>query len=133
MKIWVNGTFDVIHRGHIELFKYASGFGEVRVGIDLDSRVKKLKGENRPFNCFEDRKLLLESIKYIDSVVGFSTDEELKEEIKKWGSKTMIIGSDYKDKKIIGSHLFDKIIYFDRIEQYSSTKILSHDKNISNR
>ena len=45
----------------------------------------------------------------------------------------MVIGSDYKDEKIIGSHLFENIIYFDRIVNYSSTKIISHDKNISSR
>ena len=133
MKVWVNGTFDVLHRGHIELFKYAYGFGDVRVGIDYDERVKSLKGINRPVNTFEDRKCLLESIKYIDSVVGFISDEELENEIKKWNSNIMVIGSDYKDKKIIGSHLFENIIYFDRIVNYSSTKIISHDKNFSNR
>ena len=96
MKVWVNGTFDVLHRGHIELFKYAYGFGEVRVGIDLDERVKKFKGKDRPINTFEDRKYLIESIKYVDSVVGFGSDDELKQEIKKWGSTLMVIGSDYK-------------------------------------
>ena len=45
----------------------------------------------------------------------------------------MIIGSDYKNKNIIGSHLFDRIIYFERMEDYSSTKIIEHEKNISNR
>ena len=47
----------------------------------------------------------------------------------------MVIGSDYKDKKIIGSQLFDKIIYFDRIINYSSTKIINNknEKDISNR
>jgi len=135
MKVWVNGTFDVLHRGHIELFKYAYGFGEVRVGIDLDERVKKFKGKDRPINTFEDRKYLIESIKYVDSVVGFGSDDELKHEIKKWGSTLMVIGSDYKDKKIIGSQLFDKIIYFDRIINYSSTKIINNknEKDISNR
>jgi len=135
MKVWVNGTFDVLHRGHIELFKYAYGFGEVRVGIDLDERVKKFKGKDRPINTFEDRKYLIESIKYVDSVVGFGSDDELKQEIKKWGSTLMVIGSDYKDKKIIGSQLFDKIIYFDRIINYSSTKIINNknEKDISNR
>ena len=133
MKIWVNGTFDVLHRGHIELLRYCSGWGEVRVGIDYDKRIKKLKGENRPVNVFEDRKFLLESLKYVNSVVGFGNDKELENRIKEWGATTMVIGSDYKDKKIIGSHLFKNIIYFDRVPNYSSTKIIEHEKNTSNR
>jgi len=123
-KVWVNGTFDVLHRGHIELIQYAYNFGDVRVGIDYDKRVKEFKGNDRPINSFEDRKLLMESIKYVDSVVGFGTDKELENKIKEWKAEIMVIGSDYKNKQIIGSHLFKDIIYFDRIERYSSTEII---------
>jgi len=123
-KVWVNGTFDVLHRGHIELIQYAYNFGDVRVGIDYDKRVKEFKGNDRPINSFEDRKLLMESIKYVDSVVGFGTDKELENRIKEWKAEIMVIGSDYKNKQIIGSHLFKDIIYFDRIERYSSTEII---------
>lgn len=133
MKVWVNGTFDVLHRGHIELLRYSNGWGRVRVGIDHDERIKKLKGESRPVNVFEDRKYLLESLKYVDSVVGFGSDQELEDRIEEWGATIMVIGSDYKDKKIIGSHLFEDIIYFDRVPNYSSTKIIEHEKNTSNR
>ena len=94
MKVWVNGTFDVLHRGHLELLRYSSGFGEVRVGIDSDSRVKTLKGENRPINTFNDRKFLLESIKYVNSVVIFNDDRQLEKEIRKWDADIMIIGSE---------------------------------------
>ena len=131
VKIWVNGTFDVLHVGHIKLLEYASRFGNVRVGIDRDDRVKILKGENRPFNSWEDRAEMMNSIKYVDSVVGFSTDEELISEIEKWQPKIMVIGSDYRNKKIIGSDLVDIILFYDKIENYSTTKILENDKSIS--
>lgn len=124
MKIWVNGTFDVLHRGHIELFKFAQSKGVVRVGIDLDERVKQLKGDSRPVNTWEDRKFLLESIKYIDSVVGFGSDEELEKRIQEWNPEIMIVGSDYKNKLVIGSHLVNEVLFFDRIDNYSSTKII---------
>lgn len=133
MKVWVNGTFDVLHKGHIELFRYANTLGDVRVGIDTDKRVKELKGNDRPINSFEDRKYFLESIKYIDSVVGFGTNDELKRQITIWESDIMVIGSDYKNKNIIGSHLFKNIYYFDRIKGFSSTNIINYGKNISNR
>jgi D-beta-D-heptose 7-phosphate kinase/D-beta-D-heptose 1-phosphate adenosyltransferase len=133
MKVWVNGTFDVLHRGHIELFRYAYGFGDVRVGIDYDGRVKQLKGLTRPINSWEDRKFFLESIKYVNSVVGFGSDEELEEQIKLWKPDYMIVGSDYKNKRVIGSQFSKQLLFFDRIENYSSTKIISHDKNFSNR
>ena len=101
MRVWVNGTFDVLHIGHIELLKFASVFGKVRVGIDTDSRVKQFKGDGRPVNTWGDRVKLMESIRYVYDVVGFSTDDELRQQIKDWESDVMIVGSDYKNKNVI--------------------------------
>ena len=62
MVVFTNGCFDVLHRGHIELLRYcddlilgSDGFGDVVVGLNSDSSVKKLKGDNRPINNQEDR------------------------------------------------------------------------------
>lgn len=126
MRVWVNGTFDVLHIGHIELLKFASVYGKVRVGIDTDSRVKQFKGDSRPVNNWEDRKTMMESIRYVYDVVGFSTDGELRQQIKDWETDVMIVGSDYKDKNVIGSELVKEVIFFDRIEGYSTTNILKN-------
>ena len=44
MKIWVNGSFDVLHIGHIRLLEFAAKYGKVRVGIDTDERIRSFKG-----------------------------------------------------------------------------------------
>ena len=124
VRVWVNGTFDVLHIGHIKLLEFASQFGEVRVGIDTDERVKQFKGELRPINCIKDRIDFMNSIKYVNSSVSFSTDEELCDRIKEWNADIIIVGNDYKDKKVIGSHLVKEVIFFDKIDGYSSTKII---------
>lgn len=126
MKVWVNGTFDVLHRGHFELLAFAANYGEVRVGIDYDDRVKELKGQDRPVNKFEDRVYAILSIKEIDSVVGFGSDEGLKQSIKNWKPDVMVVGSDYKDKIVIGSEFAGEVVFFDRIDGYSSTNIINH-------
>ena len=131
-RIWVNGTFDVVHRGHIELLEFASSLGKVRVGIDYDERVKSLKGNDRPVNTWEDRRYFLSRIIGVDSVVGFGSDSELKNEIKQWSPDYIVVGSDYKDKYVIGSEFSKNIIFFDKIEGYSSTNIINYGKNISN-
>lgn len=133
MRIWVNGAFDILHIGHIKLLKHAAGMGYLRVGIDTDERIKELKGPNRPFNCFKDRKEILESLRFVDEVTGFGSEQELIDEIKLYQPHVMVIGSDYKDKRIIGSEFINKIVYFDRLENVSTTAILEYEKDISNR
>lgn len=128
IKVWVNGTFDVLHRGHVELLNFAGKIGCVRVGVDTDDRVKKLKGHKRPVNTVDDRVYLLKNIKAVESVVTFSSDEELENQIKLWCPDFIIIGSDHKKSKIFGREVAKEIIFFDRLEQYSSTKIIEHEK-----
>ena len=123
--IWTNGCFDVLHRGHIELLKYAKSLGDwLVVGIDTDERVKSSKGESRPFNNIEDRVAMLESIKYVDEVVVFDTDCELEDKVLLSNADVMVVGSDYKDKEVIGSRHVQQVKFFDRIDGYSTTKIL---------
>lgn len=124
-KIWVNGTFDVLHVGHIRLLKFASELGFLKVGIDSDTRVKKLKGQDRPFNNQEVRKEMLLSLKSVDSVEIFGEDYELEKLIKNFSPDYFVIGSDYENKNIIGGKFAKKIVFFDRIENYSTSKILN--------
>lgn len=127
-KVWVNGTFDILHIGHIKLLEYASTFGKVRVGIDTDERVKQKKGESRPYNNLDDRVKFMESIKFVDSVVTFSSDDELREKIKEWEPDIMVIGDDYSENKIIGIEYIPKVVFFNKLSGYSTTNILKNKK-----
>ena len=126
MKVWVNGTFDVLHVGHIRLLEYASQFGTLRVGIDTDKRVKELKGEERPFNNQEDRKKMLESIKFVGEVVYFDSREELIQCVKDYSPDIMVVGNDYQGETVFGSEHAKQLIFFEKIPKYSSTKILNY-------
>ena len=125
IKVWTNGCFDILHRGHIEMFEYAKSLGDVLiVGIDSDERVKKDKGEGRPINNLDDRAIVLQSIKYIDRVMEFDSTNELRNLIKDIRPDIMVIGSDWKGKKVVGEEYAGKVDFFDRIEGYSTTEIL---------
>tara|TARA_R110000824_G_scaffold246546_3_gene435724 strand:+ start:122 stop:514 length:393 start_codon:yes stop_codon:yes gene_type:complete len=127
--VWTNGCFDVLHRGHFEMFKYAKSFGDqLIVGIDSDEKVRKDKGSSRPHNCVEDRKFALECIKYIDEVVVFNSREELEQEIRQLHPDVMVIGSDWRGKTVVGEQYCTELKFFDRIEGYSTTNILESDK-----
>ena len=128
IKVLVNGTFDIIHLGHLELLNYAKSQGDyLLVAIDVDSRVKQLKGSSRPINTQIERKILLENLKAVDEVRFFTTDEDLNNMIKECDK--LVKGSDYKGKYIVGSEFCKELIFFDRIEQYSSTNKIETIKN----
>jgi len=124
--VWTNGCFDILHRGHIELFKYAKSLGDhLVVGTDDDARVRISKGHQRPINTLEDRMEMLRSIRYVDDVVEFGSDEELDTEVLLSGAEIMVVGSDYRDKKVIGSRHAREVKFFDRIDDHSTTKIIN--------
>lgn len=126
IKVWVNGTFDIVHLGHIQLLKKAADLGDfLIVGLDGDKRVKELKGEQRPINNLVSRITLLESIRYVDRVVAFDSDEQLETLIKTMRPAIMVIGEEYKGKKIIGSEYVGEIVYFPKMEGFSSTNIIN--------
>ena len=123
-RVIVNGTFDVIHVGHIRLLEYAKSFPNafVYVLIDSDARVKKLKGSGRPINTEYERASLLNALKCVDKVDIFETDIELEESIRIYTPNIMVKGSDYINHHIIGSQHCEKIIFYDILDKYSSTK-----------
>jgi D-beta-D-heptose 7-phosphate kinase/D-beta-D-heptose 1-phosphate adenosyltransferase len=123
--IWTNGCFDILHRGHIELFKYAKSLGDyLVVGVDDDKRVRASKGDGRPVNTLRDRIELLKSIKYIDEVRWFDYDNELETQILLSGAEIIVVGSDYENKKVIGSRHVKEVKFYRKIDGYSTTKIL---------
>ena len=128
MKIWINGCFDILHHGHFQMIRYARSLGdELIVGIDSDERVKQLKGQDRPYHTDVQRKYNLYRLKDVTKVVTFGTDNELLWHIENEEPDCMVIGSDYKNKNIIGFDLFRKVYYFDRVSNLSTTNILSYD------
>ena len=130
MKVWINGTFDILHIGHIRLLNFAKSFGSIRVGLDTDERVREKKGIQRPFNKLEYRMEFISSITGVDSVVSFGTDDELRNCIKEYEPDVMVIGGEYKYKEIIGLEYVPKIEFFDKVEDISTTKILNDEKDV---
>lgn len=128
-RVFVNGTFDILHPGHIKLLKRAKDLGVVLVAIDSDERVQMFKGPNRPVNSYNVRKEILEAIKYVDYVVPFDSEIELRKIINSWRPHCMVKGSDYREKYIVGEDLVPEIVFVERTND-STTKII---ERISNR
>jgi D-beta-D-heptose 7-phosphate kinase/D-beta-D-heptose 1-phosphate adenosyltransferase len=128
--IFVNGTFDILHPGHVQLLNYARSLGDsLIVAIDSDRRVRELKGANRPINSDDDRKFMLENLRSVDTVWIFDTDQEL-EDICRLYNPIMVKGSDYRGRAVIGQQYCKEIVFYDRIEPYSTTRTI---QNIGSR
>ena len=129
--VFVNGTFDILHLGHLALLNYARSLGDkLFVAIDSDERVKQLKGPTRPIYDVFQRKTMLLNLKAVDEVEVFGSDEELEMWIKQIKPAIMVVGSDWRNKTVIGSQYAKRLEFFERIDDYSSTKTIS---NIINR
>lgn len=126
-KVFVNGTFDVIHPGHIKLLetarKLAGSGGSVVVAIDSDRRVSEKKGPNRPIFSEADRLKVISSIRYVDLVRVFDTDQELEDLIKNFNPWYMVKGSDYQNQPIIGKQYCKQVVFVER-DDNSTTKII---------
>ena len=126
MKIsFVNGCFDVLHPGHIELLKYARSFGDyLIVAIDSDRKVAEMKGSERPIFSQYDRTVMLKAIRYVDVVHVFDTKEDLEQLLESIQPDIMVVGSDWKGKEVVGSQYAKSVRFFDRIGGYSTTKTI---------
>jgi len=123
--IFVNGTFDLLHPGHVSLLNWAKSLGDyLVVGIDTDDRVKEKKGSTRPIYNQTDRGIMLVSMSAVDEVRYFDSDESLENLVKEVKPDIIVVGSDWKGKTIIGSYYAAELKFFDRIEEYATTKTI---------
>jgi D-beta-D-heptose 7-phosphate kinase/D-beta-D-heptose 1-phosphate adenosyltransferase len=123
--VFVNGTFDILHPGHLQLLEYARSQGDrVVVAIDSDERVREKKGPNRPINTAEDRAYMLQSLRTVDHVLLFGSDAELENCVKVSKPDIMVVGSDWEGKTVIGSMYSTEVHFFPRIEEYATSKTI---------
>ena len=127
-RIVVNGTFDILHSGHLALLNHARSLGDyLVVAIDSDRRVQELKGADRPINTQTERQELLANLRAVDEVKIFDSDQELVDIITECA--IMVKGSDYKGKPIVGENNIAQIIFFNRIDGFSTTEKIQHIAN----
>jgi D-beta-D-heptose 7-phosphate kinase/D-beta-D-heptose 1-phosphate adenosyltransferase len=123
-----NGCFDIVHEGHIALFKFcksvASRGKSVVVALNSDESIRRLKGVTRPINNLQSRITLLNQIESIDWIVVFNEDTpyELYKAIK---PDTLVKGGDYKVEELLGREFCNEVRIFNYIEGKSTTNIIS--------
>ena len=121
--VWTNGTFDILHPGHIELFKVARALGnKVIVATDTDEKIKADKGDHKPINNLSYRVAMLEAIKYIDVVHTFGSRQELEDLIQLYEPDILLLGDDWRDGDVVGWEHAGETRFLPRVGGYASSK-----------
>jgi rfaE bifunctional protein nucleotidyltransferase chain/domain len=126
--IFTNGCFDILHRGHIEYLSKARDLGDVLVvGVNTDSSVKRIKGENRPVQDEVSRAQILASLRFVEAVILFDEDTpyELISLVK---PDILVKGGDYSEATIVGADIVKtnggEVVTIPLTPGYSTSRIL---------
>ena len=129
--VWTNGTFDILHPGHIELFKVARSLGnKVIVATDTDEKIKADKGDHKPVNDLCYRVAMLEAIKYIDVVHTFGSRQELEDLIQLYEPDILLLGDDWRDGDVVGWEHAMETRFLPRVGGYASSKTIERIKDL---
>lgn len=120
-KIITYGTFDLLHWGHINLLKRAKSIGDYLIVAVSTDQFNLLK-HKQSYHNFENRKLILESIKYVDEVIAEENWNQKLEDIKKYKIDTFVMGDDWKGEfDFLKEHC--EVIYLSRTDGISTSQI----------
>ena len=122
--VWCNGTFDILHPGHIELFKVGKSLGDkLIVATDTDEKIRQDKGASKPVNNLCHRVSMLQAIKYIDEVLYFGNRKELEGLIELYSPDILLLGDDWKGGDVVGIEYAKEVRFLPRLN-YSTTNII---------
>lgn len=126
--VFTNGCFDILHRGHAEYLEQAKSLGDLLVvGVNSDTSVKRLKGNDRPINNENDRAFMLDKLKPVDVVTIFTEDTPI-DLISEVIPDVLVKGGDWKEDDIVGSDVVKghggKVISLKFVDSYSTTAII---------
>jgi glycerol-3-phosphate cytidylyltransferase len=122
------GAMDLCHAGHILMLKEAKKVCDyLIVLLHMDPSVAPAeyrgKKKNTPIMSFEERKIILEAIKYVDEVIPYETEEDLLNLLIKIKPDVRIIGADWKGKQFTGWDLPIKVYFNSRGHSFSTTEL----------
>lgn len=122
--VFTNGCFDIVHQGHVLYLEEARHKGDVLiVGVNTDSSVKEIKGENKPIIPQEGRMMVLAALEAVDYVVPFDEPDPL-ELIASLRPHVLVKGGDWAENEVMGRELVEQTIVVPYIKGHSTSEII---------
>ncbi len=116
------GTFDLLHYGHINMLKRARAYGDYLIVVLSTDKFNLNAKQKKCYFTYEERKMLLEAIRYVDLVVPEESWEQKADDIKKYNVDTFAMGDDWAGKFDFLKDLCE-VVYLPRTPEISTTKI----------
>lgn len=120
-KIITYGTFDLLHWGHINLLKRAKALGDYLIVAVSSDEFNKLKSK-KSYHSYENRKMILEAVRYVDEVIPEQDWEQKVKDVKKHDIDVFVMGDDWEGEfDFLKDHC--EVVYLPRTAGISTTKI----------
>jgi len=116
------GTFDLLHYGHINLLRRAKALGDYLVVVVSSDEFNWNEKQKKSYFTYEERKNMLEAIRYVDLVVPEENWEQKIEDVKKYDIDVFVMGDDWKGKFDFLKE-YCEVVYLPRTPEISTTKI----------
>ena len=120
-KVITYGTFDLLHTGHINILRRAKDLGDYLIVAVSTDEFNTLK-HKEAYHSFEERKQILEAIKYVDEVIGEDSWDQKTKDVKKYNIDTFVMGDDWESEFDFLNEYCD-VVYLPRTSGISTTKI----------
>lgn len=126
------GTFDMLHYGHINLLRRAKSLGDYLIVVLSSDKFNWDEKRKKCYFTYEERKMLLESVRYVDLVIPEESWEQKRSDIKEYHIDTFVMGNDWKGKFDFLSDDGVEVVYLPRTPEISTTQI-KNDLKIKNK
>lgn len=120
-KVITYGTFDLLHTGHINILRRAKELGDYLIVAVSTDEFNTLK-HKEAYHSFEERKQILEAIKFVDEVIGENDWDQKVEDVKKYSVDTFVMGNDWEGEFDFLKE-YCEVVYLPRTSGVSTTKI----------
>lgn len=121
-------TFDLCHAGHVAMLREAKNHCDYLIaGIQTDPTIDRPDTKNKPVQTLVERYAQLAAIKYVDEIIPYQTEQDLKDILNMYEIDIRILGEEYKDKDFTGKDICNKRgidLYFNKREHRFSTSDL---------
>lgn len=122
-KVLTYGTFDLLHKGHINILRRAKELGDYLIVAVSTDEFNTIKGK-KAYYSYEDRKMIVEAIRYVDEVIPEETWEQKADDVKKYQVDIVAMGSDWADSeefKVLEG--LCELVFLPRTKDISTTQI----------